>query len=270
MILLKRSAWWRRIARRLGRELFRVAENNDEPRIDRNGERWLLRELVKAHVRHAEMRPFVAIDAGGNRGDYTRVVLQTAQAAGCAVEIHIVEPSPACVAILRESFAGAQNVRIVAAALGDYEGEAGLHEGKSGSSQASLMMRPGFATDAANTIAVPIIRIADYIAQARLTHIDLLKLDVEGSELAALRGMGEFLRPDFVDMIQVEYGGTTLDARVSLRDIYGLLEAGGYVMTKLLPTALEARSYRPWMEHFSYANYVAVSPRWQSEAGRSA
>src|SRR5262249_29672132 len=92
------------------------------------------------------------------------------------------------------------------------------------------------------------------------TRIDLLKLDVEGSELAALQGLAGRLRPDVVDAIQFEYGGTALDAGTTLRDSYRLLTGHGYVLAKLFPRALEVRSYRPWMEHYAYANYVALSP----------
>ena len=70
-------------------------------------------------------------------------------------------------------------------------------------------------------------------------------------------------------MIQFEYGGTTLDAGTSLRDLYRLLSDRGYRLAKLYPDALEIRPYRPWMEHFSYANYVALSPRWTSPDGIS-
>jgi hypothetical protein len=71
-----RSSLWRRLARRLGRELFRIAENNEETRIARNGERWLLRELLRAHVRGGGKSPCVVMDAGANIGGYSRELLE--------------------------------------------------------------------------------------------------------------------------------------------------------------------------------------------------
>ena len=95
------------------------------------------------------------------------------------------------------------------------------------------------------------------------TYVRAMKLDVEGHEVAALRGLGERLRPETVDVIQFEYGGAALDAGTTLRDLYRLLEGRGYALAKLFPRALELRDYRPWAEHFSYANYVALAPRWR-------
>jgi hypothetical protein len=95
----------------------------------------------------------------------------------------------------------------------------------------------------------------------------LLKLDIEGFELAALRGAGERLTPQFIDVVQFEYGGTTMDAGATLRDLYGLLEVRGYAVAKLFPSAVEVRKYATWMEHYAYANYVALSPRWLRPAG---
>jgi Methyltransferase FkbM domain len=160
-------------------------------------------------------------------------------------------------------------VRIVGAALSDRAGEASLHDGAAGGSQASLVARDGRGAEASATITVPLIRLGDYLEEQAIGRVDLLKLDVEGSELAALRGLGERLRPEIVDAIQFEYGGTALDAGTTLREAYRLLEARGYVLAKLFPRALEVRGYRAWMEHYAYANYVALAPRRRDHATRA-
>jgi len=260
MKIYNRSPFWRRAFRALGLRLFKLAENDDEPRLERNGEAWLLRSLLANHAaENRSGRPFVVYDAGANEGDYTGNVLTQADRIGCGVEIHLFEPSPFCVETLRKRFGGEAAARITCAALSDQEGSAWLHGGKNGSSQASLVVREGVKTD--ESIQVPLIRLGDYLAARTGARVDLLKLDVEGAELAALRGLGVWLRPEVIETIQFEYGGTTLDAGVSLRDLFRLLEARVYVLAKLLPSALEVRTYRPWMEHYSCANYVAISPR---------
>jgi FkbM family methyltransferase len=218
--------------------------------------------LLAAHARAEAERTFVVFDAGANAGDYTREILVAARGAGCNVAVHAFEPSPHCLEQLRASFGSESTVRIVGAALADRAGAAALHDGRAGSSQASLVPRDMLSGDAAATITVPLLRLGDYLEAHAVAHIDLLKLDIEGSELAALRGLGDRLRPDLIDVIQFEYGGATIDAGTTLRDLYRLLTARGYVVAKLFPRALEVRSYRPWMEHYAYANYVALSPRW--------
>lgn len=255
------SPLWRRSIRILARQLFRWAENNDNPRPARNGETWLLRSLLAAHVRVGAGRPFVVFDAGANVGDYSRMVVAEARRAGCAVELHGFEPSPWAVAALRRAFGSEPAMRIVGAALGDRAGSTPLHGGETGSSQASLIARPGHATVGAAAVTVPVIRLDDYLEQNGVARVDLLKLDVEGSELAALRGLGGRLNPECVGVIQFEYGGTALDAGTTLREHYRLLEARGFTLAKLFPAALELRGYRAWMEHYAYANYVALPSR---------
>jgi len=105
------------------------------------------------------------------------------------------------------------------------------------------------------------MRLDDYCDSASLRQVNLLKLDIEGSELLALKGLGKYLNPDIISTVQFEYGGTTLDAGATLRDLYDLLTSMGYVLAKLLPDALEIRSYSAWMEHYDYANYVAMSAK---------
>jgi FkbM family methyltransferase len=255
-----RSSIWRRGLRVLGSKLFHFAENNDRPQMEDNGEGWFLRQLLAAHAVSRKERPFVVCDAGANAGGYTRMVLQEACRINCMVEVHAFEPSPHCLEELRRIFAGEDAVRLVGAALADQAGEATLFSGQSGSTHASLLLRA--VADPAGDVRVPLLRLEDYIRAHGIGHIDLLKLDIEGAELVALRGLGEYLRPEVVDVIQFEYGGTTLDAGTRLRDLYELLTSRGFVLAKIFPRFLEQRVYADWMEHFAYANYAALAPRW--------
>jgi hypothetical protein len=105
---------------------------------------------------------------------------------------------------------------------------------------------------------VDVIRLADYLETRRIPRVDLLKLDVEGAEWSALVGVGGFLRPDLIPVIQFEYGGATLDGGRRLRDFFDLLESRKYIIAKLFPSSFELREYKPWMDHFCYANYLAL------------
>jgi FkbM family methyltransferase len=256
---------WRRLIRKSGRKLFDFADNNGESDISRNGELWLIGSLLASHLASGSVQPFTVIDAGANTGDYTAVVLRESHRYGCAVTVHALEPSARSAARLVARFAGDARVRVVRAAVGDRTGNALLYGGESGSTQASLISREVLA--GAEATEVPMLRLEDFLVEREIAFVHLLKLDVEGFELAALEGLGSRLHPGSVDVIQFEYGGTTLEARASLRDFYHRLSAAGYSIAKLFPNAAEVRSYDPGMDHYAYSNFLALSPRWRAGRG---
>ena len=261
MKILSHTPIWRRIVRRGSRALFDLADNNGVSDIRRNGELWLIGRLLSFYSTLQREHPLAIIDAGANAGDYSAAVLQEAGRRRCPVDIHAIEPSPRSAGRLRARFADYESVRIVQAAIGNCSGTATLHGGESGSSQASLVSRE--VLTGAVGIEVPVLRLEDYLREQSIQTVQLLKLDVEGFELSALEGLGGSLHPDVVDVIQFEYGGTTLDARTTLRDLCDLLSQAGYLIGKLYPHSVCLCTYAPSMEHYAYSNFVALSPRWQ-------
>jgi FkbM family methyltransferase len=108
-------------------------------------------------------------------------------------------------------------------------------------------------------------RLDMYIETMGVRHIHLLKIDIEGHEIAAFEGLGAYLHGDFIDFVQFEYGGANLDSHTSLVDLYSVFNKAGFVMAKVMRNGLEVRPYYPWMDNFQYANYVAVSHRIMAE-----
>lgn len=256
------SSAWRRALRTLARLLFRWVENNDDERISHNGELWLLQQLLAAHVRQSAIRPFVLFDVGANCGDYTRLVLQEARRLNCPVEVHAFEPSPVAGAKLRQLLGEEKSVRLIEVALSDSTGEASLFAGGAGSRMASLVDRPTPGLPLEPAAKVRVQRLDNYLVQSGVARVDLLKLDVEGAELSVLRGLGDRLSPAIIEVIQLEYGGASRDAHVTLHALETRVTEHGYAFAKLFPRALEVRPYREWMDNYSYANYVALAPRW--------
>ncbi len=252
--------FWRRVCRVAGLRLFHWAENNGIADVRRNGERWLVKEAMRAHNGRGAGRPFVVIDGGANAGDYTAMLLELAQACKSGIEVHAFEPSDTARNRLLERFEGCGQLTVIGKALGERAGSAILQDGAAGSEHASLLMRAGFRNDPGKAVQVDVIPLGEYLREAGIARVDLLKLDIEGYELAALRGLGDALVPECVRAIQFEYGGTTMDAGVTLGQIYQLLQGRGYRVAKLLPSGLAVRDYAPWMDHYSYANYVAIAP----------
>jgi FkbM family methyltransferase len=112
------------------------------------------------------------VDCGGYDGDTARAFLHHVPDG----EVVVVEPDSALADAARASLRG-RRARVVWAAVGASAGTARFHpvEGMSGSVSDSL---------SASSVAVPVVRIDDCV-EARP---DMLKLDVEGQEAAALAG----------------------------------------------------------------------------------
>lgn len=253
---------WRKLVRGIGSRRENLAENNAEWQMEKNGELWLLRTLLAIHGRQYAGSPFIAIDGGANKGEYTKNILDASVHAGCA-EVHAFDPSPAYVAHLSRLFAGRESVHIIAAAIGESGGRTTLYTDATGSSVSSLFLRPLFLeTGGMTPVEVKTATLGGYIQECAIDHIPLLKLDIEGGEMGALRGLGEQLRPDKIDVIQFEYGGSALDAGWTLKEAASFLETKGFIFGKLFNGGIELRRYAEWMENYRYANYLGLSPKW--------
>ena len=86
----------------------------------------------------------------------------------------------------------------------------------------------------------------------------MLKLDIEGYEFNALKGASEMIARGLVCAIQFEFGGTSIDARVYLRDFFRLLE-DRYRIYRILQNGLwELSSYSEYDELFVTTNFLAL------------
>lgn len=140
----------------------------------------LTREFLTRELRNDSN----CVDVGGNYGDFTRLFLEHAPQGS-----HItVEPIPALAADLRSKF---PNVEVVECALADHEGTATFHWVVDDPGWSGLQLQEHPGTDV-REIQVRLMRLAD-IAPER---VDFIKIDVEGGELAVLRGSREVLRRD--------------------------------------------------------------------------
>jgi FkbM family methyltransferase len=254
-----RDSFFSRAARALAlRVLYRV-ERLGDPDPGTNGELAFL-QGVCAEVA-ARGRELVLIDGGANAGDYLAAALQAAHDAGLPVSAHAFEPTSGAFRTLHARFADAAGVRLNNCALADADGEEAIFMDRDGSRLASLYKRDlraeRLSFDAAETVRAR--RLDGYLREHKVEHVDLLKLDVEGAEYRALRGLGEMLRPGLVDFVQFEYGGTNLDARVPLKALFDLFEDAGYAVGRILPRGLRVAAYAPWMDNYAYANYAALA-----------
>jgi FkbM family methyltransferase len=124
------------------------------------------------------------IDAGANIGISALWFL--AQYPGAT--LHALEPEPENVRLLRANLGALSQVSVEAAAVGATTSTVMLRRASHGALHSLKSDAP-----AEGSISVRCVTLNDYLESKRIDRVDLLKLDVEGSEYDALLGLGDRL-----------------------------------------------------------------------------
>jgi len=127
----------------------------------------------------------IVVDAGANIGAYSQFLSQCVGESGI---VHSFEPDPTNFARLRDSLAKFSNVRVNQLAVSDQTGEAALYVSKSLNVDHRTYPTEG---ESRKEIAVWSTTLDDYFKAGE--RVDLIKMDIQGFELHALRGAARVL-----------------------------------------------------------------------------
>lgn len=203
--------------------------------------------------------PLLAIDIGGNVGEYTAELRRTNQ----NLEIHTFEPSATNIDKLKKRFEGDKNIKLIPLAVSDTSGSATLFSNEPGSGLASLTKRKldHFNIPFECKESIDTIRFEDYWINALDQRaIDIVKIDIEGHELAALNGFGDAIKKTSV--LQFEFGGCNIDTRTYFQDFWYFFKDKNFDIYRITPLGLEKiERYRECDEYFSTTNFIAVNRR---------
>jgi FkbM family methyltransferase len=138
----------------------------------------------------------IVIDGGSNRGGYS---ILGSLGVGPAGRVFAFEPEPSNFERLRRILRDFPNVVPVPKAIGGEVGAAALkldtfHAGH------SLVRDVGLG----KSVSVPVTTVDAFVAENRLPGVDVLKLDIEGAELDAVRGMAKLLCGERRPIILIE------------------------------------------------------------------
>jgi hypothetical protein len=131
----------------------------------------------------------------------------------------------------------------------------------------SLYLRKGLENIKGYTLQntreeVEIRTLDGYCNEMGIDRIDLIKIDVEGHELAVIQGAKGLFEREAVEMVQFEYGGCYIDSRTLLRDMYEFFEGTNYTFFLLYPRGLAAvGEYDQRLENFQYKNFLIANYR---------
>jgi FkbM family methyltransferase len=142
---------------------------------------------------------------------------------GAAVDFHLFEPNPKLTASIRKTLARYPGMRVSLnqAAISDVEGVVRFHieEDQTGASH---------ITEEGGGIETPCFTVDGYMERAGIGRVDLLKLDVEGYELSALRGARAALRDRRIGAVYFEYFEKWLVRVAPPTELLGFLDEVGF------------------------------------------
>lgn len=175
--------------------------------------------LVRALIRDGD----TVIDVGANLGEYT---LLAAKCVGPKGQVLAFEPHPETYDLLSRSVTsnGLDNVALCRIALSDVSGHAYLETPNAANSgQVTLTAQMLDESRNGHLLEVQCDRLDAIVEREHITHVALVKLDVEGFEPAVLRGAERLLARDkplvfweVNDFTQSEYGFTAPSMEVLL------------------------------------------------------
>jgi FkbM family methyltransferase len=139
------------------------------------------------------LRPgMTVLDIGAHHGLYT---LLAAKRVGRRGRVIAFEPSPRERRRLAKHVRlnRCRNVEVEACALGNESGEADLFL-VAGFRDWGNSLRPPAVAEPTRKVSVPVRRLDDVLAELGVEHVDFIKLDAEGGELAVLEGARKLLQ----------------------------------------------------------------------------
>ncbi|WP_371346334.1 FkbM family methyltransferase [Ancylobacter sp. IITR112] len=168
----------------------------------------------------------VAVDGGAHVGYFTR---QFASATGSSGRIVAIEAHPENAARLRSNMRDLQ-VTVIENAITEEARDVYLHSG-GGHSNHSLVELTGIHT---TRLTVAGRRLDDILSSLDIATVDLIKLDIEGFEIDALRSLGTYLSEGRIRYILIEISPDILERRgMDAEMISALLYDNGFILREI-------------------------------------
>ncbi|MBN2021095.1 MAG: FkbM family methyltransferase [Sedimentisphaerales bacterium] len=210
--------------------------------------------------------PLVCFDVGANVGDWSRACLGFF---GGNLNLYLFEPLQNTYEILhrkmQKDFSGliGSRVRLFNLGFSDKKETADVFYDVGGSGLASLYQRKmdHFNRRLDKTSKVALTTVDEFCRDNNVEKIHFMKLDIEGHELAALKGASGLINKGGIDFIQFEFGGANIDSKTFFQDFFYLL-GPYYDIYRICRNGLRKISaYSEQYEVFITINYLAVRKR---------
>lgn len=173
------------------------------------------------------IEPRTIIDAGANVGQFARAATETYPRA----RIIAFEPLPDVAEKMVSNLRDRPRVELRAQALGGFDGTVTLRRNEYSPASSVLRLRSDAAESfnllERDSMQVPVVRLDTALRGADLESPVLLKLDLQGYELEALRGAEETLTR--TRHVLVEIGLQPMyEAEPTFEDVYAFMRSAGF------------------------------------------
>lgn len=244
------------------RKLLKIMGIGAGTNVERSGERIIFKKLKSIMGESC-----VVFDVGSNQGQYFNLAFSEMGALNA--KYYLFEPSCKTFEILLKNTKNkSQNTVFNNLGLSSEKGSMTLYTDKVGSGLASLTKRDltHVGLEMNDEEKVEVDTVDNYCMTNSINTIDLLKIDVEGHELAVLQGSERMLKKALIKIIQIEFGGCNLDTRTTFRDFYNLFHDSGFCVYRLSAAGylFEIKKYKEFYEQFTTTNYVAIHKNYIS------
>jgi len=181
---------------------------NDPATLTTNIPDQYIRREYELHPAYIPGKGWIVLDVGAYAGLFS---MRASRLVGDSGRIVAFEPNPLTYYWLKRNIAlnKLSNVEALPIALGSYDGVTELYAVLKGNIGASSifgehLVKSDKTIKSFIVVEVPIRRLDSIVGKLRLSHVDLMKIDVEGAELDVLRGSKRFIERGGVERFVVE------------------------------------------------------------------
>jgi FkbM family methyltransferase len=200
----------------------------------------------------------VIFDVGANTGGYSSMCASRLKGKGKKLQFFLFEPNTSLHPLIHRKMEGEQYF-LFNTALGSASGTATFFIPEShvrGSLVDNENILNGHA--AVRKEQVIVTTLDDMVIETGCKRIDLLKIDVEGSEFDILKGAEKAIDDGIIRAIQFEFGTGQITTRHYLHDYFNLLGTN-YTIHRMLKDGIsDSLKYNTQLEVFKTTNFIAL------------
>lgn len=214
-----------------------------------NGELKIIQNFIKPQD--------LILDVGANIGEWSKFILQFTS----KCTLFTFEPIPHTFEMLKKNIIG-NNIIHSNIALSDSSGITQIRYFPQASALTSFNYRP--ILEETNHLTPILLNIKkdtldNFCKKNKIKKINFLKIDTEGHEFNVLKGSILMFQSQNIELIQFEYGGTYLDAKISLKEVYEFLNNFGFSIFRIYEEGLiHIEKWENNLENYNYSNYLAI------------